>query len=206
MADMGLHRGRFQAAQLWKVNQVNGRYLPLGEMLAPYLGDVEAAVPYSLVQVYRHLDAFRAPIIENEAFLVPVWPEEVRGMPVRYTVNSDSGHGQRRGRMMARATRRGYIDVFVEVPIDQAFMTVWTQRYNATWPMVQTPTGTTFHPALDRMIENTYIPVNMAIINHNANRREYWLARRTRLAAELGLRVDRRGRVRGGDESSDEDL
>jgi hypothetical protein len=198
-----LRRGRFHAAQLWKLDSIKGHYLPLGEMLAPYLGDVEAVVPYQLVQVYRHINTFRVPIMEDGMFLVPVWPEEVRGMPVRYVVNADNGHGQRRGRMMARATRRGYIDVFVEVRIDPVFMASWTQKFNETWPMVRTTVSNAFHPSLDCLIENTF-RVHMAIINHNENRRRYWLARRTRMAAELGLRVDRHGRVRG--DSSDEDL
>jgi hypothetical protein len=198
-----LHRGRFQAAQLWKVTSLNGRYLPLAEMLAPYLGDVEAVVPYHLVQVYRHLDVFRLPMQVPGMALVPVWPEEVRGMPVRYAVNVENGHDQRRGRMMVRATRRGYIDVFVEVHIDPLFMAGWVARFNSTWPMVRTTLGFEVHPALARLVDNTAADT-MAIVDHNRSRRGYWLARRTRMAAEFGLRVDRRGRVRGGDESSDE--
>jgi hypothetical protein len=197
-----LRRGRFAAAQLYKVTSVNGRYLPLGDMIAPYLGDVEAAVPYHLLQVYRHLDAFRLPTRERNGLVdVPVWAEEVRGMPVRYAVNVENGNELRRGRMMARATRRGYIDVVVEVEIDPLFSTAWMQRFRAEWPMVFTPAGFHPHPALHRLIEQT-ATVNFAIRNHNIAQRGRWLERRRRLAAEAGMRVDRRGRVVGADEES----
>ena len=207
IAELGrvsLRRGRFAAAQLWKLTNVGGYHLPLGDMIAPYLGDVEAVVPYHLVQVYRHLDAFRLPTREhNEQVDVPVWPE-VRGMPVRYAVNVENGHDQRRGRMMARATRRGYIDVFVEVRIDPLFSTAWTQRFRAEWPMVFTSTGFHPRPALHRLIEQT-AATNFAIRNHDIEWRAYWLARRRRMAAEMGLRVDRHGRVRNAFDESDSD-
>ena len=197
-----LRRGRFAAAQLWKVTSVNGRYLPLGDMLAPYIGDVEALVPYHLLQVYRHLDAFRMPTQEiNGQVDVPVWPEEVRGMPVRYVVNVENGNEQRRGRMMARATRNGYIDVNVEVDIDPLFSTAWTRRFRANWPMVVTHGELSVHPALERMVYST-AATHFAIRNHNRDRRAFWLARRRRLAAEAGMRVDRRGRVVSANEES----
>jgi hypothetical protein len=209
IAELGrvsLRRGRFAAAQLYKVTSINGRYLPLGDMIAPFLGDVESVVPYHLLQVYRHLDAFRLPMRERNGLVdVPVWAEEVRGMPVRYAVNVENGHDQRRGRMMTRATRRGYVDVVVEVEIDPLFSTAWMQRFRAEWPMVFTRAGFRPHPALDRLIEQT-ATVNFAIRDHNIRRRGYWLERRRRMAAEMGLRVDRRGRVRNADDSSDDEL
>ena len=202
-----LRRGRFAAAQLWKVTSVSGRHLNLSELLAPYLGDVEAVTPYQLVQVYRHLDAFRLPTSEVEPgmVLVPVWPEEVRGMPVRYAVNVDNGNDQRRGRMMARATRRGYIDVFVEVRIDPLFTAAWIRRFRSAWPMTSTPTGLEVRPALARLADRT-VATNFEIRDYNRGRRGYWLARRRRMAAEIGLRVDRRGRLRNADDSTDDEL
>ena len=200
-----LRRGRFAASQLWKVDSLCGRYFPLAEHLAPFIGDVEAVTPYPLIQVYRHLDAFRLPTSEVEPgmVLVPVRAEEVRGMPVRYAVNVENGHDQRRGRMMARATRRGYIDVFVEVRIDPPFTAAWMRRFRSTWPMTSTPTGLEVHRALARLVDRTGA-TNFAIRDYNRGRRGYWLARRRRMAAEIGLRVDRRGRVRNAfDESSD---
>ena len=124
-------------------------------------------------------------------------------MPVRYAVNVENGHDQRRGRMPMRATRRGYIDAFVEVRIDPLFLAGWEARFKSTWPTVRTALGFEVHPALVRLVDNTAVDA-MAIMDHNRSRRGYWLARRTRMAAEFDLRVDRRGRVRGGDESSDE--
>ena len=202
-----LRRGRFQAAQLWKVTSLNGRYFPLAEMLAPYIGDVEAVVPYQLVQVYRHLDAFRLPAhgADQGSFLVPVWPEEVRGMPVRYAVNVENGNDQRYGRMMARATRRGYIDVAVEARAENLFVTAWMRRFRTMWPMVHTRTGLQVHPALQGLVEQTAL-VHLEIRNRNVAQRGRWLERRRRMAAEMGLRVDRRGRVRNADDSSDDEL
>ena len=198
-----LRRGRFAAAQLWKLTSVNGRYIELGQLLAPFLGDVEAVIPYPLVQVYRHLDAFRMPTRERNGQVdVPVWPEEVRGMPVRYAVNVENGNELRRGRMMARATRSGYIDVYVEVRMDPLFARAWARRFRADWPIVWEHGEYSVHPALERMT-NTTAATHFAIRTHNLERRAYWLERRRQLAAQHGMRVDRRGRVRNADDSSD---
>ena len=198
-----LRRGRFAAAQLWKVTTVHGRYLPLGDMVAPYLGDVEAVVPYHLIQVYRHLDAFRMPRRQHDNQLdVPVWAEEVRGMPVRYAVNVENGHDLRRGRMPARATRRGHIDVFVEVRVDPLFSTAWMRRFRAEWPIVYMNAEYAVHPALERLVEQT-AATNFEIRTYSLEQRNRWLERRRQLAAQYGMRVDRRGCVVGGDDSSD---
>ena len=202
LGQVSLRRGRFAAAQLWKVTSVNGRYLPLEDMIAPYLGDVEALVPYHIIQVYRHLDAFRLPTRERNGLVdVPVWAEEVRNMPVRYAVNVENGRDQRRGRMPRNATRRGHIDVNVEVEVGAFFSIAWMQLFHAEWPMVLTREGFRPHPALARMIEQT-AAARFAINDHNVSQRGRWLQRRRRLAAEAGMRVNRRGVVVGADESS----
>jgi hypothetical protein len=198
-----LRRGRFAAAQLWKLTSVGGRHLDLGELLAPFLGDVEAVIPYPLVQVFRHLDTFRMPTREHNGQVdVPVWPEEVRGMPVRYAVNVENGNELRRGRMMARATRRGHIDVFVEVRMDPLFSAAWTRRFRAQWPIVFANGEYSVHPALERLAEQT-AATHFAIRTHNLDQRNRWLERRRQLAAQHGMRVDHRGRVVGADDSSD---
>ena len=188
-----LHRGRYAAAQLWKVTSVGGRHLDLGELLAPYLGDVEAVTPYPLVQVFRHLDTFRMPTREQNGIVcVPAWAEEVRGMPVRYLqVGTMREHV---GRMPARATRRGYIDVRIEVRIDPLFSTAWMQRFAADWPIVYMNNEYAVHPALERMTERT-AATHFAIRNNTLNQRARVVGRRMRLAQQHGLRVDENGRL-----------
>ena len=205
VADLGrvdLRRGRYAAAQLWKVTSVGGRHLDLAELIAPYLGDVEAVIPYHLVQVYRHIDAFRMPTREQHpnTVYVPVWAEEVRGMPVRYL---QVGTLREHTRIMPmRATSRGYVDVRVPVAIDNLFNAAWIRRFGSAWPMVSTRGGSEVHPALQRLTERT-AATNFAIRNNTIDQRTRVIARRRQLAAQHGMRVDHRGRVVGADDSSD---
>ena len=71
--------------------------------------------------------------------------------------------------------------------------------------MTSTPTGLEVHPALARLADRT-VATNFEIRDYNRGRRGYWLARRRRMAAEIGLRVDRRGRLRNADDSTDDEL
>jgi predicted transcriptional regulator len=196
-----LRRGRYAAAQLWKVTTVGGRHLDLGELLAPFLGDVEAVVPYPLIQVFRHLDSFRMPTREHNGIVcVPAWAEEVRGMPVRYLQAGTMR--EHVGRMPARATRRGYVDVRIEVPIDPLFTTAWRQRFAAEWPIVYINDEYAVHPALDRLAERT-AAAHFAIRNNTLNQRNRVVARRRRMAQELGLRVDENGLLIPDEEDSE---
>jgi hypothetical protein len=189
-----LRRGRFAAAQLWKLTSINGRYIELGQLLAPFLGDVEAVIPYSLVQVYRHIEAFRLPTREQQpgTVFVPAWAEEVRGMPVRYLQAGTLR--EHMGRMPARATSRGYVNVRIEVPIDHLFDTAWMRRFRAPWPMVRVNGLTETHPALARLVERT-AATNFAIQNNAVDQRARVIARRRRMAAQHGLQVDAEGRL-----------
>ena len=189
-----LRRGRYAAAQLWKLTNICGYHLPLGGMIAPYLGDVEAVTPCSLIQIFRHLDAFRLPTQEATpgVILVPAWAEEVRGMPVRYLQVGTLR--ERRGRMPLRATRRGYVDVGIEVRVEPLFNTAWIRRFGATWPMVSTRGVVEVHPALTRMVERT-AATNFAIRNNALDQRARQIARRRRLAAQHGIQVDDNGRL-----------
>ena len=195
VAELGqanLRRGRYAAAQLWKLTNICGYHLPLGGMIAPYLGDVEAVTPYSLVQVFRHIEAFRLPTQEATpgVILVPAWAEEVRGMPVRYL--QVGALRERRGRMPLRATRRGYVDVGIEVRVEPLFNAAWIRRFGATWPMVSTRGVVEVHPALTRLVERT-AATNFAI--RAIDQRARVIARRRRLAAQHGLQVDAEGRL-----------
>jgi hypothetical protein len=188
-----LRRGRYAAAQLHKVTSINGRYLPLGDMVAPYLGDVESVVPYPLIQIYRHLDAFRIPTRSpnNDRVHVLAWAEEVRGMPVDYFLVNRLVF--RNGRMPRNATRNGYSNVRIVVT-DEAlalFNTAWTFRFSAEWPMIMRRGDLMPHPALDRLVARA-AGTNFAHRNHFIDRREQEIARRRRRAAQLGLRLNRR--------------
>ena len=103
---------------------------------------------------------------------------------------------------MARATRRGYIDVHVEVRMDPLFSRAWTRRFRAQWPIVFVNGEYSMHPALERMA-NLTAEAHFAIRTHNLDQRNRWLERRRQLAAQHGMRVDHRGRVVGADDSSD---
>ena len=202
---VSLRPGRYAAAQLYKLTSIGGRYIELGQLLAPFLGDVEAVTPYALVQAHRHLETFRLPTREQRpgVIAVPAWAEEVRAMPARYfQVGTLREHT---GRLPARATRRGYVNVEVEVRIDTLFAAAWTRRFNAGWPMVFTTAGLQPHPALAGMIERTVV-VNFAIRNNNENQRAREIRRRRAQAARHGLRVDANGRLIGAVDDSDSDV
>ena len=187
-----LRRGRYAAAQLYKLVNVAGYHLDLAELLAPFLGDVEALIPYHLVQVYRHIEAFRMPTREQHpnTVYVPVWAEEVRGMPVRYL---QVGTLREHTRIMpARATSRGYVDVRVPVAIDNLFNTAWIRRFGSAWPMVSARGGSEVHPALQRLTERT-AATNFAIRNNALDQRARQIAHRRRLAARDGIQVDDNG-------------
>ena len=191
---VNLRRGQYAAAQLWKLTNVGGYHLPLGDMIAPYLGDVEAVIPYALVQVFRHIEAFRLPTREQQpgTVFVPAWAEEVRGMPVRYLQAGTLREHMRR--MPARATSRGYVNVRIEVPIDHLFDAAWMRRFRAPWPMVRVNGLTETHPALARLVERT-AATNFAIQNNAVDQRARVIARRRRMAAQHGLQVDENGRL-----------
>ena len=198
-----VRRGRYQAAQLWKLNNINGRYLPLGEMVAPYLGDVESVVPYPLIQIYRHLDAFRIPTrsVNNNETHVLAWAEEVRGMPVDYFLTNRLLF--RSGRMPRNATRNGYSNVRIRVT-DEAlalFNNAWTFRFNAEWPMIRRRYSVIPHPTLERLIYRA-AGFNFAHRQHFLDRRLQEIERRRRRAAQLGLRLNRRLVMVGHDEES----
>ena len=113
-------------------------------------------------------------------------------MPVRYLQAGTMR--EHVGRMPARATRRGYIDVRIEVRIDPLFSTAWMQRFRAEWPLVFTRAGFHPHPTLNRMIERT-AAANFTIRNNTVNQRARVVGRRMRLAQQHGLRVDENGRL-----------
>ena len=201
---VSLRRGRFAAAQLWKVTSINGRYFPLGDAVAPFLGDVDAVVPHHLLQIYRHLEAFRYPTRSQNGNIVQVlaWAEEVRGMPVDYYQVGSLRF--RTGVMPRNATRNGYADVRIPVTANHLFDMAWMFKYNAEWPMISRNGGVEVHPALDRLVART-AAVNIVMRNHFIDRRQQEIARRGRQAARLGLRVDRNGGLLNIDDSSSED-
>ena len=196
LGQVSLRRGRFAAAQLYKITNVGGHYLPLGDMIAPYLGDVVAVVPHSLVQVYQHIEAFRLPTREqNGSVDVPVWAEEVRGMPVHYFQVGTLR--ERIGVLPRNATRNGFANVRVHVAFDQLFNTAWMRRFRAERPMVLAHGEVSTHPALDRLVAVT-AATNFSIRNHMIDRRTREINRRRRMAAQHGLRVDENGRLLPG--------
>ena len=208
---VSLRRGRYAPAQLWKLTSISGRYIELGQMLAPLLGDVEAVVPYELIQVFRHLEAFRMPTRQQQPNVIHVvaWAEEVRGMPARYFQVGDLR--ERAAVMPRNATRNGYADVRVPVTVNHLFNAAWMRRFHAEWPMVLAHGVVEAHPALERLIATT-AATNFAIMNHMTDRRTREINRRRRQAAQYGLQVDDNGRlipnvvINANDADSDSDV
>ena len=174
-----LRRGRYAAAQLHKVVEVRGHYLPLGELLAPFLGDVEALMPHSWVRVFRRLASFRAPHHVGGQTRFHVYAEEVRGMMVVCQTPTSMPRWLRR-RMPRNATRRGYFGVSVEVPREVGFLNAWERRFGAPWPMVRGGV----HPGLVRLVENSALTMHQLKCHYMFRHMEVEENRR-RLAAGL---------------------
>ena len=173
-----LRRGRYAAAQLEKLTAVNGYFLPLGELLAPYLGDVEDLVPNSWVRVFRRLGAFREPYHVGKRTRFPVYAEEVRGDMVVYQTQATMQWVRRR--MPLGATRKDFWGVAVDIPREVLFLYGWQRRFGAPWPM----TRRGVHPGLARLISNN------ELVTHQLKFHYMWRSmqaaeNRRRLAAGL---------------------
>jgi hypothetical protein len=142
--DAELRRGRYAAAQLWKLTAVKGHYLPLGDLIAPYLGDAEAVVPYDWLQIFRRLGAFRRPVISVDVAF-HVYAEEVRGMTVKYATRA----GSRNGRMPDDASRLQHFDVAIVIPRNDDFLNAWRTRFGVAWPMVRSDEC---HPLIEGLL------------------------------------------------------
>ena len=177
-----LRRGRYAAAQLHKLVAVRGHYLPLGELLAPFLGDVEALVPHSWARVFRRLASFRLPHHVEGQTRFPVYAEEVHGMSVVFQTPTSMPRWLRR-RMPRNATSKGYFGVSVEVPREVLFLDAWEQRFGAPWPMARGEV----HPGLARLVDSSALTMHRLKFHYMIRRSEVE-ENRERLAA--GLPVD----------------
>ena len=173
-----LHSGRYEAAQLYKLTAVNGYYLPLGELLAPYLGNVEDLVPKSWVQVFRQV-GFRVPYHVAKRTRFPVYAEEVRGDMVVYQTQATMRRWVRR-RMPLDAKRKDYWCVAVDIPREVLFLYGWQRRFGAPWPM----TRRGVHPGLERLVKNNELVMHQLKM-HSMWRNVQAEDNRRRLAAGL---------------------
>ena len=173
-----LRRGRYAAAQLDKVVAVNGHFLPLGVMIAPYLGDVEALVPHGWVRVFRHLASFRVPEHVEGRTRFPAYADEVGGMMVLYQKATSTRRVRRR--MPHNAARKDYARVDVELRRDVIFLDAWAARFGAPWPM----TRGGVHPGLARLVQNSDLIMHQLKM-HSMFRRMEVEENRRRLAAGL---------------------
>ncbi len=153
-------RGRFAAAQLEKAVTLKGHYLPIGAMIAPYLGDVEDLVPKSWVQVFRRIGAFRVPYHTGRRTRFPVHAEEVRGDVVVYQTKTTMRRWTRR-RMPHDAVRRDYWCVAIDIPKEVLFLYGWERRFGASWPM----TRRGVHPGLQRLVKHSETVVHQLKIH-----------------------------------------
>ena len=173
-----LRRGRYAAAQLYKLEAVHGNYLPLGEMLAPYLGDVEALMPHGWVRVFRRLASFRVPEHVERWTRFPAYADEVGGMMVLYQKATATRRVRRR--MPQNAARKDYVRVDVELRRDVIFLNAWERRFGAPWPMVRGGV----HPGLVRLVQNSERVAHQLKMHYMFRRMEVEDNRR-RLAAGL---------------------
>ena len=169
-----LRRGRYAAAQLWKLTSVRGVYLDLGELIAPFLGDAYAVVPHELIVLTRRLGRLAIPReiprnIRQER--VRVWADEVAGhwdLPVHYTTIATYPRN-RNGVLPERATTNGYFCAELRFTPLYAFGDAWEERFGDEWPYIRRQGRRMVHPTLHRMHMTSQI-VEDYIIQHNERR------------------------------------
>ena len=169
-----LRRGRYAAAQLWKLTSVKGVYLDLGELIAPFLGDVHAVIPRDILILSQRLGRLAIPreIPRNiRQVRVRVFADEVAGewdLPVHYTTvqvfpNSITG-------VLPRTA--GIFDHFcteIRFTPPLAFEADWEERFGTDWPLVRRDGHLEIHPALVQLWARS-IDVEGLIVQNNERR------------------------------------
>ena len=169
-----LRRGRYTAAQLWKLATVKGVYLELGELVAPFLGDVYTVIPHDIVVLSRRLNRLAIPreIPRNiRQVRVRVFADEVSDewdLPVRYTTvqafpNAIVG---------VLPPTAGIFDHFcteIRFTPPLAFEADWEERFGVDWPMVRVDGHLEIHPALVELWARA-VEIEGLIVQNNERR------------------------------------
>ena len=169
-----LRRGRYGAAQLWKLTSVRGVHLDLAELVAPYLGDVHAVIPRDIAILSQRLGRLAIPreIPRNiRQVRVRVFADEVAGewdLPVHYTTvqvfpNSITG---------VLPPTAGIYDHFcteVRFPPPLDFEADWEEHFGVEWPLARRDGHREIHPALVQLWARS-IDVEGLIVQNNERR------------------------------------
>ena len=169
-----LRRGRYAAAQLWKLATVKGVYLELGELVAPFLGDVYAVVPHDIAVLSRRLGRLAIPreIPRNiQQVRVRVFADEVAGewdLPVQYTTVQDFPNA-RRGVLPRTAGIYDHFCAEIRFTPPLAFEADWEERFGVEWPMVRVDGHLEIHPALVELWARA-VDIEGLIVQNNERR------------------------------------
>ena len=171
-----LRRGRYAAAQLWKLTAVKGVYLELGELVAPFLGDVYAVVPHDIAVLSRRLGRLAVPreIPRNiRQVRVRVFADEVAGewdLPVHYTTVEQFPNAVI-GVLPHTAGIYDYFCAEIRFTPPLAFEADWEERFGVEWPMVRRDGHREIHPALVELWARA-VDIEGLIVQNNERRLE----------------------------------
>ena len=172
-----LRRGPYAAAQVWKLTNVRGVYLDLGELIAPFLGDVYSLLPRDIIILSQRLERLAVPreIPRNiRQVRVRVFADEVAGewdLPVHYTTVQDFPNAV----IGVLPPTAGIYDQFcAEIRFTPAleFEADWEERFGVEWPLVRHGGHQEIHPALVRLWART-VEVEGLIVENNERRLEH---------------------------------
>jgi hypothetical protein len=171
-----LRRGPYAAAQLWKLTNVRGVYLDLGELIAPFLGDVYSLLPRDIIILSQRLERLAVPreIPRNmRQVRVRVFADEVAGewdLPVHYTTVQDFPNAV----IGVLPPTAGIYDQFcaeIRFTPPLAFEADWEERFGVEWPLVRRDGHQEIHPALVQLWMRT-VEVEGLIVENNERRIE----------------------------------
>ena len=171
---VSLRRGRYAAAQLWKLTSINGVYLSLADLVAPFLGDVHAVIPHDLVALSRRLNRLAIPreIPRNiRQVRVRVFADEVAGewdLPVHYTTVQHFPNAVV-GVFPPTAGIYDYFCAEIRFAPPLAFEVDWEERFGVEWPMVRHDGHQEIHPALVELWARS-VEIEGLIVQNNERR------------------------------------
>ena len=149
--------GPYAAAQLWKLDNIHGRYFNLAGHIAPFLGDPTELVPEEWLELYRNTGRF-------------VLPGLIAGMPAKFNVFAEDARGT--GRLVwtctrsnpmptlrtipRNGTRRGYYKIQFEIAEPEEFLDDWHERWGTCWPLVVDNGEAVVHPAFEGIYKRAW--------------------------------------------------
>ena len=190
--------GPYAAAQLWKLDTISGRYIDLGALIAPFLGDPTELVPEEWLRVYRFINRFVPPLVlfRLRQARFHVFVEEVRGTGIQVLYRSRAHHDHDVQRAIPHnGTRNGYwhIDLVAEPRAD--WLDDWRARHGAFWPNVVLNNEVVTHPALENL-NNRSRAMARAWVMQSSQHRERARRRELAIEAQRPIRWYMEGRAR----------